>query len=60
MDFEQQKAMQEMTQQAQKDEWQDQLRIAQTREESFRKELQGLKLVPFNSSLRRLVFQSRT
>ncbi|XP_019747376.1 centrosomal protein of 83 kDa-like [Hippocampus comes] len=43
MEFEKQKAMQEMNQQAQKDEWQDQLRIAQTREESVRKELQGLK-----------------
>ncbi|XP_051912119.1 centrosomal protein of 83 kDa isoform X3 [Hippocampus zosterae] len=43
MEFEQQKALREMNLQAQKDEWQDQLRIAQTREESVRKELQGLK-----------------
>ncbi|XP_077400049.1 centrosomal protein of 83 kDa-like [Vanacampus margaritifer] len=43
MEFEQQKAMQDINMQSQKDEWQEQLGIANKREESVRKELQVLK-----------------
>ncbi|XP_068505675.1 centrosomal protein of 83 kDa isoform X3 [Syngnathus scovelli] len=43
LEFEQQKTMQEMNMQTQKDEWQDHLQMAHKREESVRKELQSLR-----------------
>ncbi|XP_037099597.1 centrosomal protein of 83 kDa-like isoform X3 [Syngnathus acus] len=43
LEFEQQKTMQEMNMQTQKDEWEDHLQMAHKREESVRKELQSLR-----------------
>ncbi|KAM9771447.1 centrosomal protein of 83 kDa-like isoform 3-T3 [Syngnathus typhle] len=43
LEYEQQKTMQEMNMQTQKDEWQDHLQMAHKREESVRKELQSLR-----------------